>query len=175
MDDIPIYETDLSNTISKENQSGKSTQNSNQNNEHELNNLSKSENQVTEWIPILFCALVVVYWIVLLHKYSMINDAINKLDIQQFRISLNEMKIYGSLMPLLYIITLGLCYSPIGKQRVVFCQVMTWLTILMIGFGIGIWWISSKIIKDCVDEICNYSEAKHINNYLFTLLGCGLI
>lgn len=171
MDDTPMYETDAHERYSQVQQL------SDQNIEQELNELlqSKSKNEVAEWIPIAFCFLVAVYWIMLWYKYRMINTAINKLDIQQFRISLNDMRIYGSLMPLLYIITLGLCYSPIGKQHVVFSQVMMWLTILMVGFGIGIWWISSKIIKDCVDEICDYSEAKYINNYLFTLLGCGSI
>jgi uncharacterized membrane protein YvlD (DUF360 family) len=130
---------------------------------------------MSDSIPIVFCILVFVYWAILWYKYIKINNAINRLDIQEFRSTLNEMKIFGIVMPLLYILTLGLCYSSIGKQHVVFSQVLMWLTILMIAFGIGIWWISSKIMNDCVEGICDYTFAKNITNYLYTLLGCGSI
>lgn len=136
----------------------------------------KSVNLVNfDYIPSVFCIVAVIYWIVIWYKFNTINNAINNLDIQQFRAKLNEMKILGIVLPLLYIIALGFSYSSTDKKNIVFSQVMMWLTFLMFGFGIGIWWISSKIVNDCVEGICDYEFAKSITNYLYTILGCGLI
>lgn len=150
------------------------------NDEHIVNQTSEISNSKSivmklDFLPTVFCLVVVIYWAILWYKYSVINEGINKLDIQQFRSTLNEMKIFGIVMPLLYILTLGLCYSSVGKYNVVFSQVILWLTILMIGFGVGIWWISTKILNECLEGTCDYFSAKRITNYLFTILGCGFI